>query len=217
MPKIKLLVFDLDGTLFDTAADIADSVNHALDEYHVPTYSVSQIKKMIGHGARNLIENALGEKQQHLIDDALSKFLVHYHAYCTVRTQIYPGVLEFFNKVSHTPKALLTNKPKIPSVKILEKWNLQKEFVQAIFGDGRFPKKPEPLGLRYILKETNTDPDEALLIGDGVPDMLVARVLKVPSLAILGGYGDRHDLIGTSPSFVVEAFQEIANLIESLC
>src|SRR5436190_9815698 len=146
MNDVHLVVFDLDGTLVDSSADLANAVNALLGELGVGRLSDPQIVSMVGDGAAVLVRRALaaaGLDPQ--TPGALDRFLDHYNAHLLDHTQPYEGMLQTVQQLAtHTPLAVLTNKPGYATNQILEGLGLRAYFRETIGGDTPFGRKPSP-------------------------------------------------------------------------
>lgn len=180
--SLRLLVFDLDGTLIDSGADLCASVNAMLAHFHRPPLPEPVIASYIGDGATLLIRRALGDPtDQPFLDSAVEYFLDYYREHKLDRTYVYPGVFQAlqalrleFNATSRS-MAVLTNKPIGPSQAICDALGLTPYFFR-IYGGNSFPtKKPDPEGIRALLAEAGAKPEETLMIGDSAVDILTAR------------------------------------------
>lgn len=211
--SVRALIFDLDGTLIDSKQDLIHSVNAMLRELGRGELSEETISGYIGHGAPQLVAQALGdgcaeEERQR----ALEFFLRYYETHKMDTTCAYPGVAETLEKLAKMPMAVLTNKPVRISVRILDAMGLAKYF-RAIYGGNSFEtKKPDPLGARTILRELGVEPQEALLIGDSEVDVQTARNAGILAAAVNYGFGV-HDR-GMHPADIyIERFGELATLL----
>jgi phosphoglycolate phosphatase len=188
--SIRLVVFDLDGTLIDSTEDLCNSVNATLQEFGRAELVKEQITSYIGDGAQMLVRRALfgveslesgvGE-DEHLLKSAMRYFLDYYRAHKLDYTVVYPGVLEALEKIQSYPgggkrqMAVLTNKPVGPARAICEALGLS-PYLFEVYGGDSFPvKKPDPLGLNTLMDEAGVKPGETLMIGDSAVDMLTAR------------------------------------------
>lgn len=187
--SIKLLVFDLDGTLIDSTMDLCNSVNAMLAHVGRPSLPDELITSFIGDGVQMLVRRALlapltaegselGEEQ---LTAALLFFLDYYRAHKLDFTYAYKGVLETLAAIQHLPNgqprkmAVLTNKPVGPSKAICEALGMSPFFFRIYGGDSFAVKKPDPLGLRTLMDEADALPHETLMIGDSKVDICTAR------------------------------------------
>ncbi len=213
--SVRVLIFDLDGTLIDSKQDLIHSVNAMLRELGRGELAAETISDYIGHGAPQLVARALGdgcteEERQR----ALQFFLGYYEEHKMDTTRAYPGVADTLEKLASMPMAVLTNKPVRISVRILESMGLAKYF-RAIYGGNSFEtKKPDPLGARTILRELGAEPREALLVGDSEVDVQTARNAGTLAAAVNYGFGV-HDRGANPADIYLDTFSELARLFES--
>ncbi len=191
--SIRALIFDLDGTLIDSKRDLIRSVNAMLREMGREQLHEDTISGYIGHGAPQLVGQALGnnttEEQR---ERALKFFLAYYEEHRMDSTCAYPDVPEALEQLGSFPMAILTNKPVRVSVRILEELGLAKYF-RAVYGGNSFEtKRPDPLGAQTILREFGAAPAEAMLIGDSEVDVQTARNAGTLAAAVNYGFG-AHD------------------------
>jgi phosphoglycolate phosphatase len=188
--SVRALIFDLDGTLIDSKLDLIRSVNAMLQEMDREQLHEDTISSYIGHGAPQLVAQALGSnatEAQH--ERALKFFLAYYEDHKMDSTCAYPGVPEALEQLAAFPMAILTNKPVRVSVRILEDLGLAKYF-RAVYGGNSFEtKKPDPLGAQTILREFGAAPAEAILIGDSEVDVQTARNAGTFAAAVNYGFG----------------------------
>jgi len=211
----RLLVFDLDGTLADTSGDIAAYVNTLLRRHGYPEHSHAAVTSFIGHGAKKLLERALPEGEKHRMEELYPELLHIYSTSPSEHTVFYPGFPEFFHGLK-VPVALLTNKPKAPTEVFLKSFGLQDDFIRVICSDCGFPPKPDPSGLQDIMHSAGVKPAETLMVGDGVPDIQVARAAGVPVLVHTRGFTSERELLDLQPDYSVSSMSEFANLFAHL-
>jgi len=187
---VRVLIFDLDGTLIDSKLDLIRSVNAMLLEMGREQLHEDTISGYIGHGAPQLVAQALGNGTTEAARDrALKFFLAYYEDHKMDRTCAYPGVKEALEELASFPMAILTNKPVRISKRILEALGLAKYF-RAVYGGNSFQtKKPDPLGAQTILRELAAAPAEAILIGDSQVDVETARNAGTLAASVNYGFG----------------------------
>lgn len=180
--RIRLIVFDLDGTLIDSRRDLTHSINAMLEEFGRQPLPEEIIATYIGDGATMLVRRALGDPDDEpLVERALEHFLAHYKVHKLDFTTVYPGVFTSLDAIrAHpdgTPRklAILTNKPVRASVEICEGLGLAKYMFRICGGNSFATKKPEPEGLNALIREAGVSPGETLMIGDSSVDILTAR------------------------------------------
>src|SRR6266436_1887563 len=190
LSSVRALIFDLDGTIIDSQRDLIRSVHAMLEEMGREQLHEDTISGYIGHGAPQLVGQALGngateaERQR-----ALKYFLAYYEDHKMDSTCAYPGVPEALAHLAAFPMAILTNKPVRISVRILDGLGLTKYF-RAIYGGNSFEtKKPDPLGALTILRDLGAAPAEAMLIGDSEVDVQTARNAGTFAAAVNYGFG----------------------------
>ena len=191
--RVRLLIFDLDGTLVDSRLDLTNSVNAMLRHYGRPELPCELISTYIGDGAPMLVRRALGDPDdQAFVDQALLYFLGYYREHKLDNTYVYDGVRESLEAIRHARNgrvkmAVLSNKPVNPSRAIVEALGLA-EFFFEVYGGNSFPtKKPDPQGALQILKQASVAPQEAVMIGDSANDVMTARNAGMYSVGLSYG------------------------------
>jgi phosphoglycolate phosphatase len=218
---IRLLVFDLDGTLIDSRLDLIHSVNATLRHIGRPELDGDVIAGYVGDGAPVLVRRVLGDADlvnEALLREALEYFLGYYRVHKLDHTTVYEGIPEILASVADSTNglrrqmAVLSNKPVNPSRDILRALGLEDFFVR-VYGGNSFPtKKPDPLGLQTILRETGVAADEALMIGDSSVDVLTGRNAGLWTCGV--GYGFApHSLVEVPPDVRVESPGELGRLL----
>jgi phosphoglycolate phosphatase len=183
--QLKLLVFDLDGTLIDSAQDLCNSVNATLNQFGHPSLNDTEIAGFIGDGALMLVRRAFAHAYGKPVDEqfleaAYRFFLDYYRAHKLDFTYAYEGVLEALaalNEIHHQPRimAVLTNKPVRPARDICAALGLAPYFMHIYGGNSFSTKKPDPQGLNALMSEAGVEPGQTVLIGDSHVDVLTAR------------------------------------------
>ncbi|MEW6272084.1 MAG: phosphoglycolate phosphatase [Thermodesulfobacteriota bacterium] len=212
------LIFDLDGTLIDSAADLAAAANATLEEIGLPRQDARQITGFIGEGARRLVERSLlaagGPADQASIDAALAIFLARYAEHMLDTTVPYPGIPALLERL-HAAGVLLsvsTNKPQALSMQILADLGLAEHFAAVIGGDSLPRRKPDPACVRLLVERAKVPLEETLLVGDSLIDVATARAASVPVCAVAWGVTARATLEAAGPDYLVERPDEIVAL-----
>jgi phosphoglycolate phosphatase len=216
--RIRLLIFDLDGTLVDSQLDLAHAVNAMLRHFEKPELPVHVISGYIGDGAPMLVRRALNDPQdESFFKDAMDFFIRYYREHKLDNTYVYAGMKEALDSIRQAgdgkiKMAVLSNKPVRPSEGIVEGLGLG-EYFSAVYGGNSFPtKKPDPEGARKLLDETGTRPEEAIMVGDSHNDTLTARNAGMWSIGCTYGLAP-HSLENAPPDVYIDAPYE---LVEAL-
>jgi len=216
--QMKLLIFDLDGTLIDSRLDLIHSVNAMLRHFKKPELPGDVIATYVGDGAPMLVRRALGDpKNKNSVDEALNYFLAYYRVHKLDHTHLYPGVLELLaaaqkpNNGSRRVLSVLSNKPVNPSRAIVEALGMGQFFASVHGGNSFATKKPDPLGAQEILKETGARPQETLIIGDSSNDVLTGRNAGLWTCGVTYGFAP-HTLCEAPPDVVVDSTAELQSL-----
>jgi phosphoglycolate phosphatase len=209
-----LLIFDLDGTLFETREDLASSVNYALGKEGFEELPLETIVQFVGDGAAKLIQRSLGDRATDLLcKGVLDTFLEHYADHCTGATRAYPGVAEIIPALNSQALAILTNKPSGPTESILEASGLQQYFKQVIGGDTAHGRKPDPAGIFSIMGELGFDPSRVLLVGDTSVDVKTARNANCRCAGVKYGFRPG-DFDKDPPDYLLNEFKDILAILE---
>src|SRR5713101_3668442 len=213
LSAVRALIFDLDGTLIDSKRDLIFSVNAMLEEMGREQLHEDTISGYIGHGAPQLVGQALGNGATEAERErALKFFLAYYEDHKMDSTCAYSGVPEALETLAAFPMAILTNKPVRISVRILEGLGLAKYF-RAVYGGNSFgTKKPHPLGARTILCEFGAAPAEAILIGESEVDVQTARIAGALAAAVNYGFGT-HDRAAHPADIYLERLTDLVPLL----
>jgi phosphoglycolate phosphatase len=214
--NIKLVVFDLDGTLIDSRLDLVHSVNAALRHIGRPELPEDVIASYVGDGAPVLIQRALGGE---IVDEAtvrkgLEFFLSYYREHKLDHTTVYAGVPEALTKiqkgVNGSPRkmSVLTNKPVIPSRAIVDALGLGPFFIQIYGGNSFATKKPDPEGARRLLQESGVSPEHAVIVGDSHTDVETGRNAGLWTVGVTYGFAP-HTLADAPPDVELDHPHEL--------
>jgi len=219
---IRLLIFDLDGTLIDSRLDLVHSVNATLRHMGRPELPDDLIASYVGDGAPMLIRRALGADADNepLVSGGLEYFLAYYREHKLDHTIVYDGVVEALGRIRQAQNgvprrmAVLSNKPVNPSRAIVEALGLSPFFIH-VYGGNSFPtKKPDPHGAQTILRETKTPPEQTLIVGDSAVDVITGRNAGLWTCGVTYGFAP-HTLRDAPPDVLIDRPQELAELFAS--
>lgn len=197
-------LFDLDGTLADTLADIAASTNHVRARHGLPALPDATVRTFVGDGARTLLARALHDvlpaeaaARERALDAAFDVYGEHHQHQCTVHARLYPGAhdhLQALHAAGHR-LAVVTNKPERFAVPLVAHLGLAPLFRCVLGGDSLPVKKPDPAPLRHALQQLGWPKDAASLrlatmVGDGVQDLRAGRAAGVRTIGCLFGFGE---------------------------
>ena len=210
--KIKLVIFDLDGTLIDSRLDLVHSVNAALRHIGRPELPDEVIASYVGDGAPILIQRALGgeEIEEGLVRKGLDFFLTYYREHKLDHTTVYPGIVDALAAIQNSgngvPRtlAVLTNKPVNPSRAIVEALGLG-QFFSQVYGGNSFPtKKPDPEGARKLMEEAGATPEQTTIVGDSQVDIKTGRNAGLWTVGVSYGFAPQ-TLQDTPPDVSLDA------------
>lgn len=211
---IKLVIFDLDGTLLNTIEDIAVSLNKALKNYNLPTHSLDAVLRMVGNGVDLLIQRAVKPYDDYFLD--VKKFyLEDYNKNCDINTKPYKGIKELLQKLKDEgiKIAVLSNKPHIDTVTVINKYfNNTFDYVIGKKDNNRI--KPYSDGVNEVMKYFNIKNNNTMFIGDSEVDVATGKNAKMRTIAVTWGFREEDKLIGAD--FIVSNPNEIINIIEGI-
>jgi len=214
--SVRLVVFDLDGTLIDSKVDLANSVNYALRTFGFPTLPNEMVYSYVGDGASMLIQRSLGTDGREILPRVLETFLAHYREHLLDTTVPYPGVRDCLKEQGGAfDMAVLTNKPIDMTRTILDGLSLSRHFVDVRGGDSFGSKKPHPEGLLRIMTDRGAPPAETLMVGDSVNDVLAGQAAGVATCGVTYGLG-AEGFAERSPDFTIDRFPELFERIRPI-
>ncbi len=213
--SVRLVVFDLDGTLVDAFEDIAAAVNHMLAHFGREAMTVEAVKRHVGRGVHELIAGVLGSRDEALLRRGVDAMTEYYHEHPARLARVYDGVVETLKKLrAHGIRtAVASNKPHALTKKVLEHLGVA-ELLDDIHGQSdRFPRKPSPDLLQHLMTAAGTDADMTLLVGDSPTDIEFARAAGVPVVVVTHGQCSAEELQGHAPDAVIATMPGLLPLI----
>lgn len=215
------LVFDLDGTLVDTAPDLVAATNHVLGHIGLAPVSEQSLRPWIGHGARYMVEHAMGEAAAMLTDAErerlLARYLDFYGANIAVGSRPFEGVIPALEKfqAAGAKLAVCTNKMEAMSRKLLDTLDMSRLFTVIAGRDTYANSKPHPEHLLATIRSAGGAPDRALMIGDSSTDIATAKAAAVPVVAVSFGYTDI-PVRELEPDVVIDHYDDLEKAVMAL-
>lgn len=214
---ISLIAWDLDGTLVDSAPDLAQAVDRMLVHYGHAPVGVSAVRDWVGNGARALVSRALEHRREApptdpaALDEALSVFMRFYETHLVVHTRLYEGARACLEALRERgfQQVLITNKPERLIAPILEALAIEGVFTFCLGGDSLERRKPDPLPLLWSARRLGIAPASALMIGDSKSDVLAARAAGFRSLAVTYGYNHGEPIARRAPDGLLDSLGDL--------
>ena len=214
---MKIIVFDLDGTLLNSLEDLADSANWVLEQHGFPTHPVDAYRYFVGDGVRKLIERILPQEERTdaRIEQCRQEFVAYYKVHMEDKTSVYEGITELLVELKNRGLkiAVATNKVHIAVKPLMEKYFPEIRFDSMIGQREGVPVKPAPQIMFDILRETGCEPSEALHVGDTATDMQLAHNAGVTPVGVLWGYRPLKELQEAGAKFIIEKPEELLGLV----
>jgi phosphoglycolate phosphatase len=215
--KYKLVIFDLDGTLLDTLDDLSAAVNHAMQQRGFPLHTRDEYMKMVGHGARNLMRQALPDDHKDdeaLIDAVLADFRAYYNTHIDVYTKPFPRILELVKKLHQegVMLAVASNKFQEGTEHLIKEFFPEIPFVAVLGNRPNFPLKPDPEVVGEVLRRSGAKREETVMVGDSDTDMETAVNGGIGGIAVSWGYRNMADIPGLK---VAKSAEELLIMILS--
>lgn len=213
----KLVIFDLDGTLLNTIADLALSTNYALDKLGYPTHDMAAYNFMVGNGINKLFERALpeGEKSEENIRRVRNEFIPYYDIHNADESRPYPGIPELLSDLQSAgvQLAVASNKYQAATEKLIAHYFPEIHFI-AVFGQREGVNvKPDPTVVFDILKLATVEKEDVLYVGDSGVDMQTAANAEVTACGVTWGFRPRTELEEFNPQYIVNTAEKIKELV----
>ena len=218
-PPPAFVGFDLDGTLVDSAPDLAWCIDRTMPRFGIAPRGEALVRDWVGDGVQRLVERALtGEPDARadpeMLREACTVFLGLYSEHGRDRSRVYPGVREGLAALRRHGAALacITNKPRAPAVDLLAHLGLLDAFALVLGGDSLARRKPDPLPLRHACSELGVTEGRSVFVGDSVNDVAAARAAGMRVACVSYGYNHGRDISEAAPDAVVDSLDELAAL-----
>lgn len=211
---IKLIIFDLDGTLVDSSVDITNALNYAIAPYGLESLSVEKTISIVGEGLTRLIERIVGEERAEIRTDVVNRFLEYYSRHLADFTRPYPGVHDTIERLSGYRKAIISNKREFLSKKLLEELGLAAFFDVVLGSDSVEERKPSPKPVLKVLEMLSIKPEEAVIVGDSTFDIEAGKAAGVKTVAVSYGFMEKGFLTGADA--VIDAAVELVPVLKRL-
>jgi len=214
MPKIpvsvKLIIYDLDGTLIDSRDDIVEAVNATLTHLGLKRKPKKLITSYIGWGSNSLIEGVLGRENRELMKKASDFYWKYYRRHGLDKTKLYPGVEALLKHFKGKVQAIISNKARAFVVDQIGELGIKKYFKSVIGGDDIKCSKPSPCAVNILLKKYKVRRNEAIIVGDMGLDIKTGHAASIHTCAITsGGIGDIKDLLAAKPDFKISKLKQL--------
>ncbi len=215
MKIYRAAIFDLDGTLIDSLADLAASANALLSSYGLPSHSVDAYRYFVGNGSRKLMERILPGKNADQIDEALSRYKTIYERRLTDKTRPYDGIAEMLTtlRTRGVKLAVCTNKH-ISAAETLIRRYFPADMFDAFEGDSSgIPRKPDPMHVNILLEKLEALPGETVYLGDSGVDMQTAVNAQVLPVGVLWGFRDKDELLKNGANILLSKPMELLDKV----
>ena len=214
MKIYKAAIFDMDGTLVDTLADLHDSVNEMLAHYSLPLRTLDEVRQFVGNGAKKLMLRSLPEGCN-FIDEALDFYNACYARNCTNKVKPYAGIMEFLAalEAKKIPLGICTNKQNFAAVEIAEKILSPIKFSYVSGDEPNLPRKPDPTRALGIAEKFSVAPEKVAYFGDTAIDIQTAKNAGFLAVGVTWGFRPRSELVESGAKIIVDHPREILEQI----
>ncbi len=208
------ILLDFDGTVVDTSGDIAAATNHVRARMGLPPLPVEEVLRHVGGGADKLLEEVLPLEPRPELDEMVALWRAYYVAHPADHSLLYPGMEKVLQALPPSRMALVSNKPEEVVRQVARALSLEERFAVLLGWVPGRPRKPDPTILREALETLGGEPGDAVMVGDGAPDMEAARALGCPGLGAGWGFHGRETLEKAGATRILERPEEILELWE---
>lgn len=211
----RLCVFDLDGTLVDSVLDIAAAVNQSLTEIGKPTHEVKEFYRMVGDGMDTLCRRALADGTEAEVQTLIARYRERYLKNCCVLTKPYHGILTMLSRLAENgiQLAILSNKPQEQAERVVASLLGEERFFAVVGQSERFPQKPDPTALCYVMREAKVEVAEVCYVGDSDVDIMLGKCVGVQTVGVAWGFRGSEELSSAGADVIVNSAEELTELL----
>lgn len=213
---LRLVIFDLDGTLIDSRGDLAGAVNELRHRHGLPRLAESSVGAHVGQGVAHLLRRTLPARLRRERPEYIAEYVRIYRRRCLDRTRLYPGVRSGLNRLAGLRLAVISNKPGRLSRWILSRLGIRRKFSLVLGGDESRMRKPHPAPLRAIMRRLRAAPGRTLMVGDSRFDMEAGRRAGCRLCAVTYGFGTRKELRRWRPDCTISRFSQLGEVVRRL-
>lgn len=206
---IRLIIYDLDGTLIDSSKDIANCVNWTLEKFGYPPLGEEKIRSYVGSGVVQLMAEVLKEAGgkiistgDPLLDQAVAYYKALYPEHFLDHTRLYPGIENVLEHFKMRKQAVITNKTQKFSKQILKGLKVDRYFFSLVGGDQKFQKKPSPESILAVMNEACVSSGETVMVGDSAIDVETGKNAKVKTIAVTYGFRSHEEIKSAQPDYI---------------
>lgn len=214
MLKIDSIFFDVDGTLVDSTADIANAINYALGELKLAQLPKDVIASYIGTGTSDLARKCLGEGNQNHLDSAVKLFSDYYSKHAFDQARLYPHVVETLEHFRNKKKYIITNRFKKFAKATLRGAEILKYFEDIFGGDDESCLKPMACALDPVISRLGIDKAKSLIVGDMAIDIMTGNNARIKTCWVSYGLGKREDVIPLKPNYIIDDMERLETIIQ---
>jgi len=214
MKKVDLLIFDFDGTLVSSSADLTQAINFTLNSLDLKQRTEEDIISFVGDGINKLIERTLGNDHIKYREKAIQIFSDYYSEHLLDNTRLFPNAQDVLENFKDKLKIILTNKRLKFTLAIAKGLNIENYFAEIIGADSMPFQKPDRRLIDYLLNKYGTAKEKTVIIGDGVNDIAIAKTSGIMSCAYLNGLGSRQNLLNLKADYYCDSLLEVNLLFD---
>lgn len=213
----KFCAFDLDGTLVNSVADIAEAVNYCLRSMGLPEHERAQYNHFVGNGMKKLCERALPEDKKQLVEELVKKYDRRYSEHCCELSEPYPGVPQLLKRLSEqgVTLAVVTNKPQNQTDRVIARYYADIPFAAVLGQSDSYPPKPAPDMLYAVMNRLGFSPAETLYTGDSNVDIEFARAAGVDCVGVSWGFRGTEELRSAGAQHIADTAEQVYEIAET--